>query len=212
MSAPQLGTWRRFVYDTTRGLKYLRAYWGERFVGATSGLLSDMISEGVQQAIFQRFPGHPDQAPDSLDATGKERDLYRFRGETAANFIARQLSAWADYAQAGTPQQLVRVLNQWGRAGWPATWVDLTLANLTETPPFLFTIDLPFGSIVPAWTPEVYGGGKHYGDPGFYYGVGASTDIPMLLYLVRKWKPSRSKGTVTVHWGPGLTDLVSFTV
>lgn len=209
------GTFKRMALDLVVGIKYLRNFWGQRWAGMF-GLLSDLIAEGANQAIAARLPGHPQQAVDSLEQSGRDRDLIRFRGETLLNYISRVQSAWADYRQMGSPPQLIRVLNQWGRAGWPATWVDLTLANLDETSlvtvatPFVFRITILFGSIVPAWTPVVYGSGHVYGENGFYYGIGPSTDLPVLLYLVRKWKPSRSKGLVTVFWG--VSNSVTFTV
>ena len=157
-------TWKRWVADTVLQIQVLTAFWGKRFVGGAMGLIADCISEGASQAIYARFPGHPQQAPDALKAVGDDRTLVRFRGETDDNWGARVRAAWDDFAQGGTPQQLIHAVNQWGVAGWPATWVDLTLANLDETShvtptnQFISELTIPYGGIIPPWTPEVYGG------------------------------------------------------
>jgi hypothetical protein len=206
---PQRNTWRRFVWETVTGIGWLRAFWGRRLSGGAIGLFADLIAEGATQAFFARLVGHPQQAPDSLLQVGRDRDLIRFRGETEANYRARVGDAWDDYDQGGTPQQMLHVIDQWGSAGWPETWINDT-CTLVEGEPFEFTITIPFGLIDPPWVPEVYGGGHTYAELGFYYGVGVSTDIPMLLYLVRKWKPARCVGYVRVYYS--VSDFVTFRV
>lgn len=153
-----------------------------------------MMGEGASQAFYARLPGHPQQAPDSLTQVGLDRDLHRFRGETDANWKTRVFEAWNDYEQGGTPQQVKKVVNQWGNAGFPATWVDadLSLVESVDSADFSFTLTIPFGMISPPWTPEVYGGGLVYGQPGFFYGLSAEVDIAMLRFIIKKWKPARS--------------------
>lgn len=202
---PPQNTFRRAVWLITESLVYARAYWGRRFFGGAIGLMADALAEGASQAFYARLPGHSQQALDSLVQVGLDRDFYRFRGETDANWLARIQAAWDDYAQGGTPQQVLHVVNQWGMAGWPTTWVALTSSALVESgspTDFSFTLTIPFGLISPAWVPEVYGGGHVYGEAGFFYGLGASTDVAMLLYLVHKWKPSRSLGRVQIFYAP----------
>lgn len=207
----KIDTFKRFVYDTTKALRYVRAYWARRFVGMI-GLFTDTLAEGVQEALYGRFPGHPHQAQDALTQVGKDRDLFRFRGETNANYAARVRAAWDDYAQGGTDIQLLKVIDQWGTAGWPETWVNdtCTLDESVDPLVFEFTLTIPFGLIDPPWVPVFYGDGYTYGEAGLYYGIGPSTDIPMLLYLVRKWKPARSKAFVVIYWSA--SDFVRFTV
>lgn len=197
----QPDTYRAFVRATTLAIAYARAYWGRRFFG-TLGIYADMIAEGVSQAIYARLPGHPEQAPDSLERSGIDRGLVRFRGETAANWVARVRSAWNDYEQGGTPPQVLRIVNQWGQAGWPGSW-NSSLVTLVESGnplDFSFTITIPFGLIAPAWTPELYGSGHAYGESGFYYGIAASSDVAMLVYIVNKWKPQRSRAYVRIYY------------
>lgn len=210
----QPGTFKRWVAVQVQALQTFTAHWGSRWVGGAYGIIADCIAEATNQALYARLPGHPQQAPDSLAQVGADRGLFRFRGETDANWLARVSSAWSDYAQSGTPQQMLRVINQWGKAGWPGTWVNL--ASVDETTyvkaatPFVFQVTIPYGSIVPPWTPTTYGSGHNYGEAGLYYGIGPSSDIPIILYLVHKWKPSRCLARVQIFWGPNSTDYVIF--
>jgi hypothetical protein len=198
---PLTNTFRRFAWDLLTGIVWARAYFGRRLLG-TFSMLGDDISATATQAFFARLPGHPQQAADSLVQVGKDRGLIRFRGETDANWVARVQAAWDDYAQGGTDIQMRRVLNQWGNAGWPSTWNDSTwtLNEVSGVGVFEIYITIPFGLIDPPWVPITYGSGHLYGESGFFYGAGPSNDLAMLLYLVRKWKPSRSKAFITVYY------------
>lgn len=209
---PQRGTFRRLGWELTRGLGYWRAYWGRRLLGGAITIIQDAIAEAYNQAFYARLPGHPHQAPDSLSQSGRDRDLFRFRGETLANWINRVAAAWDDYDQGGTDIQLLHVINQWGEAGWPDTWDPglLTLVESGDPVDFSFTLTIGFGSIAPPWTPITWGSGHTWGEAGLYWGIGPSTDIPTLLYLVRKWKRHSSKGFVEIYWSA--TDSVTFTV
>lgn len=194
--SPQPNTFKWIVWRTVVGLQYLRAYWGRRFAGGAIGLLSDTIAEATQQATFARMPGHPQQAPDSLSQSAADRALFRFRGETDANWLTRVQEAWDDYAQGGTIQQLLKVINQWGNAGWPLTWVNLDQTDTDEHPgsptQFITDITIPFGLISPPIPFATYGSGHVYGELGLFYGLEGGTDFGTLVYLVKKWKRSAS--------------------
>lgn len=197
-----MNTFRRFAWDLLTGIAWARAFFGRRLLG-TFSMLGDDIAATATQAFFARLPGHPQQAVDSLIQVGRDRGLVRFRGETTAAWVSRVQSAWDDYAQGGTDIQMKRVINQWGNAGWPITWDDngWTFVETSGVGIFNFTITIPFGLIDPPWVPIVYGSAGHiYGEQGFFYGAGPSNDLAMLLYLVRKWKPSRSRGYVTIFY------------
>ena len=198
----QRNTFRRQLQDLTMAFEYIRAYWGRRLYGFTLGLVPDLVAEAATQAFYSRLPGHPQQAEDSLTQVGLDRDLIRFRGESRAAYLARIKAAWDDYAQAGTDIQVLRVVNQWGYAGFPETW-DPMLVNIQELN-WEFTLTIQYGAIVPAWTPEVYGSGRVYGETGFFYGLSSETDLAMLKYLVAKWKRSASKGKIRIEYAPGL--------
>jgi hypothetical protein len=211
-SPPQAGTFKRYAWEFTRGLQYWRARWGRRLMGGAMSIVMDAMAEAFNQAFYARLPGHPQQAEDSLAQSGKDRELYRFRGETLANWSARVLAAWDDYEQGGTDIQVLRVINQWGEAGWPDTW-DPGLVTLVESgsdTDFSFTLTIGYGAIDPPWVPWSWGDGSVWGEAGLFWGIGPSTDIPHLLYLVRKWKRSSSRAYVVVYWSA--TDFVTFTV
>jgi hypothetical protein len=155
-------------------------------MGGALGLVADALGEGAQQAFFARLPGHPQQAPDSLARVGLDRDLFKFRDETAVNWAARVRGAWDDYEQAGTDIQLLHVVNQFGAALWPATWVDITAITESANPLiFEFEIEIPYANIDPPFPQVVYGGLQLYGASGLTYGH-QSTDLPMLLYRSKK--------------------------
>jgi hypothetical protein len=208
---PLTNTFRRFAWDLLTGITWARAFFGRRLLG-TFSMVADEVSSTATQAFFAHLVGHPQQAPDSLVEAAKDRGLIRFRGETDAAWKARAQEAWDDYAQAGTDIQMKRVLNQWGEAGWPTTWDPMawTLVETSGVGVFRIDITIPYGLIVPPWTPITYGSGHIYGEEGFFYGAGPSNDLAMLLYLVRKWKPSRTKAYVTVFWSA--IDSVTFVV
>lgn len=175
-------------------------------------MLADDIAATATQAFYAHLPGHPEQAPDSLVQSGKDRGLIRFRGETDAAWVARVEAAWDHYAQAGSDIQMKRVLNQWGNAGWPLTWNNTgwTLAETSGVGIFRIDITIPFGLIDPPWVPWLLGSGHLLGETGLFLGIGASSDIAMLLYLVRKWKPTRSIAYVKVYWS--VSDSVTLVV
>lgn len=208
---PSFNTFRRALWLTTQAIAYARAYWGRRFFGGAMSLLADAFAEGASQALYARLPGHSQQAADSLTQVAADRDLYRFRGETDANWLTRVREAWDDYEQGGTRQQVLKVINQWGSAGWPVTWnpANLTMTESGTPSVFSFTVTIAFGNISPPWIPGLYGGGRLYGESGFYYGLYASTDLAMLVHLVRKWKPSRSIGLIKIYYNA--TDSVTIT-
>ncbi len=208
---PLINTFRRFAWDLLTGVVWARAFFGRRLLGVP-GMTADEFANTATQAFLARLPGHPQQAPDSLTEVGRDRGLIRFRGETDAAWQARVREAWDDYAQAGSDIQMRRVLNQWGNAGWPTTWDDSwTLTEISGVGVFITNIVIPWPLMsIPPMTPEVYGGTHIYGESGFYYGIGASTDLAMLLYLIRKWKPSRTLVHVTVYYDA--THSVTFTV
>lgn len=209
---PERDTFRYFVWATVAGLGYLRAYYGRRIVGGLLGLMPDMLAEATRQSIIARMPGHPEQAPDSLTRVGLDRDLYRFRGETDANWTARVRECWDDYEQAGTGIQVLKVVNQWGNAGWPDTWPSdtVTLVESGDPADWWFELTIPFGMIDPPWTPWEWGDGSLWGEPGLFWGIGVSTDIPVLLRQVRKWKRSASRGLITIEYASG--SFTTFTV
>jgi hypothetical protein len=89
------------------------------------GILTDLATEGLHQAFYSRLPGHPQQAADSLDVTGADRELIKYSpspvdftgtaSESQALWKARVQRAWVDYEQGGTPQVVLRGVEDWGK-------------------------------------------------------------------------------------------------
>jgi hypothetical protein len=214
MTALQTNSYKYLLQQACGNLPYFNNTWSSKLVGGTLGLMADCLISAAQQAFYARLPGHPQQAPDSLTAAGADTDLIQFRGESQAAYGARVQNRWNDYAQGGTGIQMINVINQWGNAGWPTHWTDLTVSsNFVESgnpTSWTFTLTIPYGNIVPAWQPWLVGSGYTVGETGLYVGVGESSDLPMLLYLVKKWKRSASIGYVVVYYS--VSSYVTFTV
>jgi hypothetical protein len=112
----------KFVEDLTAGVKWFNGHYGRRLRG-TVGLLGNGLAELSRQAFLQRLPGHPEQARDSLDACGYDRDLLFYQGETEAQWLDRVVNAWETYGYSSTPQSVKVAVEAWGAATFPTTWV-----------------------------------------------------------------------------------------
>jgi hypothetical protein len=189
---------RDYIALTLQGVRYAGAHWGQRVFG-TVGLFADAIAEGERQAFYQSLIGHTEQAEDSLLQATADRGLWRFLNETKAVLAARVADAWTDYERQGTPQQMLRAVDQWGSARYPDTWVNDTCTLTESEVSTLFTSELfiPYGMIDP-FTVNVYGGGGVYG-AGLIYGYDAEGNFVDLYRIVKKWKPARSKVSVVVE-------------
>ncbi len=192
-----------------------RIRWASQGAGAAASgyiaVLTDLVTEGLHQAFYARLPGHPQQAADSLDVTGSDRDLIKyspsvdFIGDplvSAALWKTRVHRAWKDYEQGGTPQVVIQGVNDWGNETFGTLNVDLDgyAVALEEYQWARFRVDL--SDDVP-WGPAfVYGAvGRKYGDGGVYGMSGHSDDIQSCRRTVRKWKPKRSKGKLRFNQG-----------
>jgi hypothetical protein len=189
---------RDYIALTLQGVRYAGAHWGQRVFG-TVGLFADAIADGERQAFYQSLIGHTEQAEDSLLQATADRGLWRFLNETKAVLAARVADAWTDYERQGTPQQMLRAVDQWGSARYPDTWVNDTCTLTESEVSTLFTSELfiPYGMIDP-FTVNVYGGGGVYG-AGLIYGYDAEGNFVDLYRIVKKWKPARSKVSVVVE-------------
>ncbi len=209
---PAVGTFRRYLWETSVNFAWARARWGSRLLTAVAGLMADALTETAQQTFYARLPGHPHQAPDSLDQSGSDRDLFRFRGESLTAFAARVFGSWDDYAQGGTSIQVLKVVNQWGAAGWPVSWDDslVTLVESGDPDDWSFTLTIGYGAIVPPLASWEVGPDHVVGESTLFIGVAHGYDFIVLLYLIRKWKRSASVGYVKIYYS--VSDFVIFTV
>lgn len=177
------------------GIRWALAPVGRRLWGVL-GVFANAVAQGATGVLSNRLPGHPDCAQDARDQIGLDRDLFRYRGEDDLTWQGRIQGAWDTYQQGGTRQVILSEVENWGSAAFPGTWPSGQ--SLSENGWAQFTVTLPFGS-VPWTTGEPYGGGHVYGD-GSMYGIGNADpiDVDHLRRLIKKWKPARSRGFVTV--------------
>lgn len=188
-------TYRRYIYQLTAGVDFLREGLGRLYAG-TYGAIADGLLEGVRQAFVQSLPGHPEQTSDSLDQVGSDRQLFKYRSESIASWSSRVQNAWLYYEQAGTDIQVKRAINEWGTIVFGATW-DPAKVFLTEGPWAQFTVWFAAG--LTPWLPATtYDSGTVYDDPALLYDIRNATteDVTTLSRLVKKWKPERSRGTI----------------
>lgn len=200
-----LDNYKSMVAGLTRGLRYARANYGIRFFG-TIGLYADLISEGARQGFIARLPGHPEQAEDSLNQVGSDRNLFKYARETRPQYTARVQNAWQSYAQAGSPLGLMREVTYWATVSFPTSYPTHTAAILLEQGWAKFAVLFSQNSLAGWSGPTLYGAGQTYGQANLMYGLGAavlSSDVDALRRTVRKWKPSRSQGTIIVATGAG---------
>ena len=221
MALPAAETFLRWGEYLTSRIRWATAPLGSRAVGYIA-LLNDQIAEGMQQAFYASLPGHPAQARDSLDTIGHSRDLILYPGETQEVWSARVHRAWDDYEEGGTPQVVIRNVDDWGRATLPSVFWD-TNVYVTESSWARMEVVIPFGNVTDgvtfAWLPAyTYGSGRVYGpaqdyftDAGVYGMDYAAADeeiepialqVDLLRRTVKKWKPVRSKAKVRVVLSP----------
>ncbi len=190
-------SYRRFIYELTAGVDFLRGGLGRLYAG-TLGAVVDALVEGARQSFVQGLPGHSEQVEDSLNQIGADRSLFRFRGETLASWRARTQGAWTYYEQAGTAIQVLRAVNQFGAIMFAPTW-NPALIFLTEDRWARFTVWLGAG-VVPWTAAPTYDSGVVYDAPDLMYDLSGATveDVSTLSAVIRKWAPLRSKGQAVI--------------
>lgn len=190
-------TYRAFIEQLTAGIAYLRAYYGGR-LAATIGMYADEIGEALRYTVIVRLPGHVQQTEDALNQVGTDRTLFRYRNESFTSWGNRVRNAWTAYEQAGSAIQVLRAINEWGSIVFPFTW-DASKVFLTEEAWADFRIKILPG--VTTWLPTAtYGSGVEYGATGLVYGGTniISEDIFTLRAIIKKWKPARSRGYISI--------------
>lgn len=186
-----------------------RIRWASSGAGeAASGFIStltDLVSEMLDQSYFCALPGHPQQAADSLDICGEERALIKYQPsaefwfgtlqQNQALWISRVARAWEDYEQAGTPQAVLRGVEDWGNETYNPEPLFPWGVKLAETGWANFRVDL--GVDVPFYGPHTCGDGVACGDFDALCGMDADLrEVESLRRTIRKWQPRRSKGYI----------------
>lgn len=190
-----MATFRTWIKEVTSGIKYARGYFGSRYFGL-KGLTVDLVSEGLRQAFFTRLYGHPNVTEQTLNVQGDSLGLFRFRLESVESWRNRIRQVWDSYEQAGTPQQMIRAIEEWGQANyaWDPNDVNVTLTELGWAD---FLINIPDGRL--PWNNGEAWGSFSWGD-GTLWGVGNANrdDLATFIRVIKKWKPARSIANIEV--------------
>lgn len=203
-----LDNYKAYAAGLVKGLRVFKAFYGSRIVGAI-GLYADLVAEGARNAFIARLPGHPDQAEDSAQQVGFDRELVRYKYEPLANYKVRLQNAWEAYEQGGTNINLKRQIDYLLTCIWAPLGVP-DLVNITQYCTYyeagwanhntLFSSSSPAqGSVNGSWSlvPENYGA-FNWGNPNTVYGASnvQADDLATLKAAIRKWLPSRTKGYI----------------
>lgn len=196
-----MATFRSWIAETFAGIKYARAHFGERYFGA-QGLTLDLVSEGLRQAFLSRLFGNDKLTESVLNEQGNSLNLFRFRLEDGISWRKRIREVWQSYEQAGTPQQVIRAVNEWGEANynWNPNQTNVTLYEIGWA---YFEIDIPDGRL--PWINGEQWGSFAWGD-GTLWGIGNADrdDLATFIRVIKKWKPARSIAIVYAANGPYL--------
>jgi len=120
-----MGNFREFVANISP--PWLRRANGERFVGMTIGLMSDLVSEGAAQALKASWLLSDTSPPDALPEIGTERSMPRYYADSDDTYRARLHAAWAAWQFAGNEEGT-------GGLGIVAQYVAMGLPNVSIVP------------------------------------------------------------------------------
>jgi hypothetical protein len=120
-----VANFRDFVWNISP--PWLRAYYGERFVGFTIGLMSDLISEGCAQALKASWLLTDTSPPDALPELGTERSMPRYFADTDDTYRDRLHGAWDAWLFAGNEEGT-------GGLGMVGQYNAMGLPNVTILP------------------------------------------------------------------------------
>jgi len=120
-----MGNFRELVYNISP--PWLRRHYGERFVGMTIGLMTDLISEGMAQALKAPWLLSDTSPPDALPSIGTERSMPRYYSDTDATYRDRLHKAWDAWQFAGNEEGT-------GGLGMVGQYVAMGLPNVSIVP------------------------------------------------------------------------------
>lgn len=98
----------------------LAGTWGQRLHGTLSGLVWDILAEGLSAAIKAPWLTTPGQPLDALDPISDERRLPKYILESVAEWKARLLDAWNIWEAGGA---LVLIRQQYEAAKYPGVQI-----------------------------------------------------------------------------------------
>src|SRR5688572_20479135 len=191
-----LATYRTFVDELLRGVRWAGGYYGSRLIGGF-GLIADEVAEGARQAFLQGLPGHPECMADSVDQVGKDRLIIKYRNDTPTSWRDRVIDAWAAHEQAGTNEKLVELVND-----YLTVLVGFSVAStvIFEGDDGPFTVNVEVNEVPAGWTvAPVFGTAHQYGDTDIVYNMVAnSVDVQQLRQLIRRFKRAATHAKITI--------------
>jgi hypothetical protein len=159
------------------------------------GDLKDSIVTQTVEAVKARFPN--ESASDALPRIGNERGLPRGVGEPEAQYRARLVAAWEQWAWAGTPYGMLRAFQL---AGFPTVllqtqsgrmqYFDVSSALVTNVISGAHLGGTPteqwsdFAVLIPQPWPSWWGGSAP---------VDGSADCKTAQALIKQWKPGHTR-------------------
>jgi hypothetical protein len=186
-------SYRELAVIAFRGIRTLRGYYGERFVGVVFGLMPDAVAQGATEAVRSPWFTLASQPDDALPLLGQERRLDRYPPDTSGTYRARQQNAWNLYQFTGSADDdtmltvfaamgltLGHILDIWNSPG--------SFADPTYWSQFIVSFDVgghPVTAVGPAWGSFSWGDGTRYGPVGLTLEMWAN-----IRHGLRKWKPS----------------------
>lgn len=183
--------WREFLVTLVLG-KTEKPWWG-RFL-TTVGAISDMLSEGMVEALRMGWL-HREQLPrDALKIVGDDSNLDQYPAESNEQFQARVLRRWDDWPFAGHDTSVIGQLEAAGFTGATIVTHDDRLGPKGEPAPYWsqFWVGIPAATLAarPGWTTTPRWGSIVWGC--FWWGTGAMSvsDAQLFWGIVRKWKPN----------------------
>ena len=200
---------RGFAFNNSPA--WLRAFFGERFIGLTEGLGADLLAEGATEAIKAPWLRSDTSPNDALPSVGTERDIPKAPAETNPQYRARLLDAWRLWEQAATQPFAANALAPFGvdpgsvllipdyawnpdpaSTHWSRWWLVLS-------PPLPWTLAI-WGGIPPG----------NWGQGAWTWGTNApQEDIFAIIRFLCKWKSAHEIGVEVIldfggHvWGVG---------
>jgi hypothetical protein len=171
----------------------LSPFWGKgefaaNLIGTIAGILPDTVAEGASQAIRSVWLTLSNQPDDEHDQIGTERNMPRYRGESADTYRARLLKAWVAWGSAGTPAGIIAQYNAFGLSN--VSLQPINPLSATEWSWFRVIISEPHPYIADP-TPPTWGG-QAWGT--FNWGIGLEPDdTATLIDIAKRWKSGHER-------------------
>ena len=202
-------TFREIVFALSPS--WLRAKYGERFIGLNEGLGADLIAEGASQALKAPWLKTDTSPNDALPSIGDEREIERTPGETDPKYRERLYDAWDLWGEAAT---VLFAKNALAPFGIPDSSVTLVAnyqwnpdPNSTHWSRWWVFISNPPTFALATWGGAVPG---NWGAGPYTWGSSATQqDIFSILRILRDWKSAHEIGVDVILgfnatvWGIG---------